>query len=298
MESAEAVAAKRRVLVDALMMCLERSRVAQVVDGPTVRGVLSSAAGELWREGEFRLDPVWKILIQQPGLSAEDVAPPLLAFKGYEQELGVQVRMPQALTAIPRAEQVRLRETLGLQRADFQRAIDEMREFAAAEARVRVSSRQLRAVSGSQSTTPAAPPAPSPSGTSLPVVPVEPVTAPRPAPPSDKRALALVLGLLALVGVALSAWLSLRDTAHSFALDDVAGTLQLGNGRAADGSLTAVIQDTRWESLSPDERRKAVSAIMDVEQPKGIRAMTLLDGGGGLRAMVTEGPNGRNILLP
>jgi len=298
MESVEAVAAKRRVLVDALMMCIERSRVTQIVDGPTVRSVLASAAGELWREGEFRLDPVWKILIQQPGLSAEDVAPPLLCFKGYEQELGVQVRMPQALTAIPRAEQVRLRETLGLQRADFQRAIDEMREFAAAEARLRVSSRQIRAVSGGQATSAGGPPTPSPSGTSLPVVPVEPAGAPLPAPPSDKRALALVLVVLALVGVALSAWLSLRDTASSFALDDVAATLQLGNGRAAGGSLTAVIQDPRWETLTPDERRKAVSAVMDVEQPKGIRAMTLVDGGGSLRALVTEGPTGRNIMVP
>ena len=33
MESAEAVAAKRRVLVDALTMCLERAKVMEVVDG-------------------------------------------------------------------------------------------------------------------------------------------------------------------------------------------------------------------------------------------------------------------------
>jgi hypothetical protein len=223
------------------------------------------------------------------------VAPPLLAFKGYEQELGVQVRMPQALTAIPRADQVRLRETLGLQRADFQRAIDEMREFAAAEARLRVSSRSMRAVSGTQPITAAA--TPSPSGTSLPVVP-EPASAAQPAAPSDKRALALVLGLLGLVGVALGAWLSLRDTASSFALDDVAATLQLGKGRAAGGSLTAVIQDPRWETLSPEERRKTVSAVMDTEQTKGIKVLTLLDGTGNLRAMVSDGPNGRDILLP
>ena len=98
MES-EAVAAKRRVLVDALMMCLSKSRVMQVVDGETVRGVFDSASKEMWREGEFRLDPVWKILIAQPGLTAEDVAPPLLVFKAYENELGVVVRIPQALSA-------------------------------------------------------------------------------------------------------------------------------------------------------------------------------------------------------
>ena len=85
----------------------------------------------MWREGEFRLDPVWKILIAQPGLSAEDVAPPLLVFKAYENELGVIVRMPQALSAIPRGEQVRLRDALGIQRADFAKAIDDMKALAA-----------------------------------------------------------------------------------------------------------------------------------------------------------------------
>ena len=55
------------------------------------------AGGELWREGEFRLEYVWKILCQQPGLTAKEVAPPLLVFKAYEDELGVTVRVPQAL---------------------------------------------------------------------------------------------------------------------------------------------------------------------------------------------------------
>ncbi len=134
MESAEAVAAKRRVLIDALMMCLSRSRVVQLVDGKTVRGVIDSASSEMWREGEFRLDPIWKILVAQPELTAEDVAPPLLVFKAYEGELGVAVRVPQALSAIPHGEQIRLRDALGIERADFAKAIDEMKALAATAA--------------------------------------------------------------------------------------------------------------------------------------------------------------------
>ena len=145
MESAEAVAAKRRVLIDALMMCLSKSRVMTVVDATTTRGVLDSASSEMWREGEFRLDPVWKILTAQPGLSAEDVAPPLLVFKAYEKELGVSVRVPQALTAIPRGEQIRLRDALGIERADFAKSIEEMRELAAVEANARQTQNLARA---------------------------------------------------------------------------------------------------------------------------------------------------------
>src|SRR6478672_5270567 len=103
MQSAEAVAAKRKILIDALTMCLSRSKVKEFVPLDTIRSILQSASGELWREGEFRLEMVWKILCQQPGISGQEVAPPLLVFKSFEQTLGVHVRMPQALTAIPRA---------------------------------------------------------------------------------------------------------------------------------------------------------------------------------------------------
>src|SRR4051812_9629482 len=100
-------------------MCLERSKVCEVVDAQTIRSVLSTAGVEMWREGEFRLEYVWKILCQQPGLTAKEVAPPLLVFKAYEAELGVTVRVPQALSALPRGEQVRLRDELGISKEDF-----------------------------------------------------------------------------------------------------------------------------------------------------------------------------------
>lgn len=134
MQSVEAVAAKRKVLVDALTMCLERSKVRDIVAVDTIRSLLESASGELWREGEFRLELVWKILTQQPGLSAKQVAPPLLGFKSFEEELGVRVRLPQALSAIPRAEQERLRDELKVGKEDFATAIKQMHELALAEA--------------------------------------------------------------------------------------------------------------------------------------------------------------------
>ena len=93
MESAEAVAAKRRVLIDALMMCLSKSRVVQVVDAQDrARRASTPHPASCGARASSGSSPVWKILIAQPGLTAEDVAPPLLVFKAYEGELGVQVR--------------------------------------------------------------------------------------------------------------------------------------------------------------------------------------------------------------
>ena len=283
MESAEAVAAKRRVLIDALMMCLEKSRVCQVVDSKTVRGVIDSAFGELWREGEFRLDPVWKILVAQPGLSAEEVAPPLLVFKAYEKELGVPVRMPQALTAIPRGEQVKLRDQLGIQRADFQRAIDEMTALVAEQKAEDEHQQMLR-----EAETAAQGPEAAVSTTRIPKA--EPAA-------GSRMGIAAVLAVVGLIAAGVSIWLSARDTSSTYDLSDVAGTLQLGNGRTGGGSLTATIVDSRWDTMSVEERKRAVAGVFDVEAGKGIRAITLLDSAGNSRALAGEGPDGRFVMI-
>ncbi len=284
MESAQAVAAKRRVLIDALMMCLSKSRVVQVVDAKTVKGVLDSASKELWREGEFRLEPVWKILIAEPGLTAEDVAPPLLVFKAYENELGVVVRVPQALSAIPRGEQVRLRDALGVERADMAKAIDEMKSIAASEV-----------VAESERPSARVPPQPRKDEPRKPAA-----TAKRPAsqPPSRQmKALATGLAIGALIAIVFGVWFALRDTSNDFNLSDVAGTLQRTRGRAAGPSLTATIGDPKWDAMSAPDRKKAVSAVMDVEAPKGIKSMTLLDKNGVEAANATETPNGRMVIV-
>jgi hypothetical protein len=293
MESAEAVAAKRRVLIDALMMCLTKSRVVQVVDGKTVRSVIDSASSELWREGEFRLDPVWKILIAQPELTAEDVAPPLLVFKAYEGELGVAVRMPQALSAIPRGEQIRLRDALGIERADFAKAIDELRKLAASDASDERNQQIMRDAGSSYDKDEA-----SKSGSKA-QPKAKPKSSKKPGPPSKQaKALAAALGLVALAAIGGGVWWALRDTSVGYPLTDVGGILQLANGRAVGPSLTATITDPKWETLSADERKKAVSAVMDLELGKGIKSLILLDGTGTTRAMVTEAPSGRSIVLP
>ncbi|MCU1280767.1 MAG: hypothetical protein JWM53_4313, partial [bacterium] len=221
MESAEAVAAKRKVLIDALMMCLSKSRVVQVVDGKTMHGVINSASGELWREGEFRLDPVWKILVAQPGLSAEDVAPPLLVFKAYETELGVIVRLPQALSAIPRGEQIRLREALGIERADFAKSIEALKVLGAAEAaeqKGQQAMREAEATLDKQEKSKAAPK--------------------KKAPPSKESKLAAAaLALVALAALGGGVWWARRDTSAGYDLSDVTGVLQLSSGRAAGPSL-------------------------------------------------------------
>lgn len=289
MESQETVAAKRRVLIDALMMCLQKSRVVQVVDGKTVRSVLDSASKELWREGEFRLEPVWKILVAQPGLTAEDVAPPLLLFKAYENELGVVVRVPQALSAIPRGEQVRLRDALGLERADFAKSIDELKSLAAADSSASSQQQLARAAEAGARQEERKPPA---------AAKARPAKASKAPATAQSKALAVGLGLGGVAALVFGVWFAFRDTARGYDLSDVAATLQLSDGRAAGPSLTATISDGKWDTMSIDDRKKAAAAVMDVEAGKGIKSLTLLDKSGREAAAVNETPNGRVVMVP
>src|SRR5260370_33543712 len=87
--------AQRRLLIDALMLCFERSGVCKVIEPRTIRFVLDSARGVLAPDGEFRLDPIWKILCQQPELNARDAAAPLPVLKSYEELVGVRVGLPK-----------------------------------------------------------------------------------------------------------------------------------------------------------------------------------------------------------
>src|SRR5262249_19596685 len=102
------------------------------VDAQTVRSVLDMAGGELFREGEVRLEYVWKILCQQPGLSAKEVAPPMFVFKAYEEALGIAVRLPAALSAVPRNEQSKLREQMNISKEDFAKVVGELQHITAA----------------------------------------------------------------------------------------------------------------------------------------------------------------------
>src|SRR5436305_146235 len=124
---------KGRVLVDALMLCLARSNIAKAIDAQTVRGVLESALGELWREGEFRLQPVWKILTSQPGVSGKELAPVMLVFKSLEERLVVQVRLPDALASLPKSELVRLYDAIVVDADELGRAVAELQAKAQVE---------------------------------------------------------------------------------------------------------------------------------------------------------------------
>jgi hypothetical protein len=85
---------KKKIVVDLLCLCVEHSKLVTVLAVDTVRYVVESALGEIYREGEFRLDPLWAILLKEPGLTPDMSAAPLLAFKSLEESTGLRIRLP------------------------------------------------------------------------------------------------------------------------------------------------------------------------------------------------------------
>jgi hypothetical protein len=281
-------ATKGRVLVDALLVCLERSKVAQAVDAQTLRGVIESALGELWREGEFRLQTVWKILTNQPGLTAKDVAPPMILFKMLETQLAVVVRLPDALTAVPKSDHARLLGELGVSAEEMAAAVAELQAKATAEAAAAAEA-VAQAAAAAQAARAAPAPQPAKPQVSYQAMPVERA--------SRRKRLAVAFFGVAVLAFAGAMWLTFADTSSSVETTDVSSILQLSGARRANAALSARITDPRWPGMLRDEQRRVAEQLFDQEVQKGVRSMTLTDGDGRLRVIATEAGGHRSVLV-
>jgi hypothetical protein len=276
MEQPGGVAARRRVLVDALTMCLQRSKVSAHVDASTLRGVLDTASADMWREGEFRLDMVWKILTQQPGLTAAEVAPPLLAFKAFEGELGVAVRLPQALTAIPRNEQVRLREELKLSKEDFAKSIGELQALAKADEVRQTKEQQAVAAERLEKRTEKSVP-----------IQVAPPTNQARKPRLTKGVAAIVMSI-ALVVCGISVFFAVVPRSEPLSFAEVDSVLKIENGKRGGEAWAGTIADPKWNTLSKDDKKKVAGQLFDWAEGKGAKTLTLLDQAGELRVSASH----------
>jgi hypothetical protein len=302
MQWPEGVQARRRVYVDTLTFCLQRSKVAAVADPQTVRSVLQSASGELWREGELRLELVWKILTQQPGLSASDVAPPLLLFKSLESELAVDVRLPMALSSLPKGEQKKLLDELtatvprdevlkqltalvegARSEEDRARAEERTRAATAAPAPTNAASRALAdaaaAAAAATSETP-------PKGAVTP-----------PHNPARRKRVAIALVSLALVANAVAALQIFRGRPQAMAVDEMSTVIRISDGKRVGESLVAKLIDARFDQAPAEEQQKLVARLFEIAARSGIRSVTLVDARGRTRVIASEIDGKRTVVV-
>ncbi len=287
----DAFAPKRKLLVEALATCAEVATREHDITIDTLRSLFASAMSEWWREGELRLDPAWKMLCNQPGLTPQAVAPPLLLMRSYESKLDVKVRLPDALSAIPPSEQQRLLDTIDQATRDRVLAVIE-------QAKITADKEQAEADKAQRDRAPTA---------TRPAVPAEPAKTPSAPTPSAARQAqlkqqrlrkaAFVLFPLSLVTLAIALFISLRPTATPFDLTPHATILKMSSAKRDGKSLNAVIADPKWNAANQQAKEKIVRDLLESLIANGINVVTLQDENERVRAIGYLIDNKINVVI-
>ncbi len=96
-------APSKNTLVEVVVAALSTTRLRDIGLG-ALKGVLASDPRLSILDGAIDLQPVWDVLEAQPGFDAEIAGPPLCFVKTIEDKLGVEVRLPATLAALPAGE--------------------------------------------------------------------------------------------------------------------------------------------------------------------------------------------------
>lgn len=295
MSETDEFAHKRNLLVEALATCAAVATQDHDITLDTLRSLFKSAMPEWWREGELKLEPVWKVLCSQPGVIPQSVAPPLLLLRSLETKLDVKVRLPDALSGIPPAEQQRLLDSISQETRDrVAAAIDTAKLDAAraqaeevlAEKRIsaqRISAQRISAQRISAQRISAQRPI------STPEIPKEALVAVDLEKDEEaqlwRRKVAFTMLPLSVVAVILALFLSLRPTATLFDLSKHASILKLSDGKRETKSLVAKIADPKWNTSRKEAREKIVQALLEAVIADGINVLTLVDDNQQVRAL-------------
>lgn len=270
-----------RVPLEALILAFSHSRAKALVGTDALRSVLSGQYREVHRhDGTFDLEPVWQLLAQQPGFEVDHVRPPICRFKSWERDLGVSVRMPEAMSQLDDRTRAEL--------ADEVRVPDDQRH------------RVLRGeLVPSEVSEPAIPepaveahqPPPRPRRTEPP--PQVPLTVKTPRlrrvklTAAQRRALEVAALILAVIGFA-AAGLQLQRGCRSHDWDQMptrfAGDIPLGSAERQGPEVSGQLKERGWLNLPPPVRTAQMKAALEA-LPREVQVFFVRDGEGRVRAV-------------
>jgi hypothetical protein len=252
---------KKKLLMDALLLALRNSEVARVVDMGTLEYFLDQSYAAMVRGDSFDLTKLWDILAKEPGIESKMVYPPLLAYKSWEERLGVTVFLPGAIKSLSPEERKTHEARCPILAADLEKMLTE---------------RKL-----------AAPKAPAPKVTPKVPKPKQPGSGIRLWPAAIVAALGLGVAIFA------GAWYALTPRAPS-TVDTSAfeADLALKDGKRVGESMSAVIADPGFASQPEGERSRRVMAVFNQVRRMGIKSLLLFDDKGAVRATAQAGAQG------
>src|SRR5262245_40357711 len=89
----------KQVVIDALVLVFSRSKLRDVVGTDALKVVLDVQYRDMLRGSELHLEPLWALLVEQPGFDEQAARSPIARFKRLGGRLGVSVVLPGAMVA-------------------------------------------------------------------------------------------------------------------------------------------------------------------------------------------------------
>ncbi len=84
-------------MIDALVLVFSHSAIATIVGTDALRSVLAVEYHDMVKDGVFDMQQLWELLADQPGFDPAAAAPPLCLIRTWQDKLGLEMRLPEAL---------------------------------------------------------------------------------------------------------------------------------------------------------------------------------------------------------
>lgn len=256
-------ARRRRAVIESLVLAFSRSEAKDLVGTDALCTVLSGQSRDLVVGDELVLQPLWDLLADQPGFSAEAVAPAFCRVESWNERLGLSaVTLPAALADMPEAER----------RAACDRCI--------------VPAAELEAILRGEADTPppAAPqaaPKPVKKASTTRLTIDEPRTGQTKKAKPRRPGLEIAAAAVALVAFGFAGVTAYRACSDAPALQEVEialpDQLPVSHPKRLGGELRATLDDPAWLRRPDDERREAMASALRSVRGEGIDVLVIVD---------------------
>ena len=311
---------ERKLILNRLCECFERSPIATLTEPEALRALLRDTLR--MHEGILVLDRTYRALLTLPGVDAAMLQEPLHEFSQIEDELPLPVRLVR-----PSIEEriARRRRGASDESVDDSAVLPTV---APARPTVGASEREPTGSTGRAIPLPGEPNRPfAPSIAAAARAPERAIEASRPSagptsgsvklPPRpvkiehpsafqrslfdrlaearerfssgrNARVIVAVVTVVSLSLLAASSYATYHHDQAAWDTSDVVTILHLGQAVRLGDTVTARIEELRWEKLASLEQQRLVDQLFDVERRRGIHVLRLLDLEGHLRATAAD----------
>ena len=261
--------ASKRVIIDAIVLAFSKSDVRDVVGTDALRMVLEGRYLEMLKTpGVLNLQPVWDLLLTQPGVTADQVKPAFSRIKQWENRLNMPIVLPKDLESMTSVERDRLAQKCKVPDEELARVLN---TGAAPQARAK--------------SAPAVAAAPQLSG------PIKETT----EPSQNRKMIAYALFAIGVIGAGVSTYWALGGAKIAAVTPaQISSEIPLKGAQRSGETVGAVLSDTgAWMAHSETDRKRMLMQALEKTQALGAAKFVLMDEKGQVFGHAQLGDDGK-----